>query len=294
VSSRNSLTTDRIEAWASDPGEASLSDEGRGTMESTKVVLIDSHCHIDMPQFDPDRDEVVARARAAGVSEMLVVGGVDESGGHRRALDVASSYGFPATAGVHPHEARVADEAAYDELRGLAREGRIVAVGEIGLDFHYDHSPRDAQREAFRLQIRLARGVGLPIVVHSREADGETADILEQEGAGETGGVIHCFTGGLDLARRALDLGFLVSFSGIVAFPRAEVIRQVAREAPDDRILIETDAPFLAPPPHRGKRNEPAFVAEVAREVAGLRGTTPEALGRLARRNYARLFRRPV
>jgi len=258
------------------------------------MALVDSHCHIDMPQFDADRDEVVARAREAGLVEMLVVGGVDEAEGHRRALAVAESFGFPATAGVHPHEARIATEAVYDELRGLAREGRIVAIGEIGLDFHYDHSPRDVQREVFRRQIRLAGEVGLPIVVHTREADAETADILGQEGASEAGGVVHCFTGGLDLARRALDLGFLISFSGIVAFPRAEVIQQVAREVPADRLLLETDAPFLAPPPHRGKRNEPAFVVDVARKVAALRGTTPEALGSLTRDNYAGLFRRAV
>jgi len=263
-------------------------------MAEPTFSLVDSHSHIDMPQFDADREEVVARAREAGVVEMLVVGGVDEAAGHRRALEVAGRFSLPATAGVHPHEARIATEAVYDELRGLAREGRIVAIGEIGLDFHYDHSPRDVQREVFRRQVRLAREVGLPIVVHTREADGETADILAQEGAAETGGVIHCFTGGLDLARRALDLGFLISFSGIVAFPRAEVIQQVARESPADRLLVETDAPFLAPPPHRGKRNEPAFVADVARKVAALRGTTPEALAALARDNYARLFRRAV
>lgn len=266
---------------------------GEKRPENTVVRLVDSHCHIDMPQFDADREEVVARARAAGLVEMLLVGGVDESAGHRRALEVAGRFGFPATAGVHPHEARIADEAVYDELRGLAREGRIVAIGEIGLDFHYDHSPRDSQREAFRRQIRLARDVGLPIVVHTREADEETADILEQEGAAEAGGVIHCFTGGLDLARRALGLGFLISFSGIVAFPRAEVIQQVAREVPEDRLLVETDAPFLAPPPHRGKRNEPAFVVDVARKVAALRGTTAEAVGSLTHRNYKSLFRRP-
>ena len=254
--------------------------------------MIDSHCHIDMPQFDTDRDEVVARAREAGLAEILVVGGVNEHAGHRRALEVAAAFGLPATAGVHPHEARIADEAVYDELRGLAREGRIVAVGEIGLDFHYDHSPRDAQREAFRRQIRLAREVGLPVVVHTREADAETAEILEGEGAAEAGGVIHCFTGGLELARRALELGFFISFSGIVAFPRAEVIQQVAREVPDDRLLVETDAPFLAPPPHRGKRNEPAFVVDVVKKVAALRGTSAEAVGSLAHRNYARLFRR--
>jgi TatD DNase family protein len=265
-----------------------------GIVAEPGFTLVDSHCHIDMPEFDADREEVVARARAAGLVEMLVVGGVDESGGHHRALEVAASFGLPATAGVHPHEARIADERVYGELRGLAREGRIVAIGEIGLDFHYDHSPRAAQREAFRRQVRLAREVGVPIVVHTREADGETAEILEQEGASETGGVIHCFTGGLELARRAIGLGFLISFSGIVAFPKADVIQQVAGEVPEDRLLIETDAPYLAPPPHRGKRNEPAFVVDVARKVAALRGTSREAVADLARRNYARLFRRTI
>ncbi len=258
------------------------------------MELVDSHCHIDMPDFDGDRDEVVARARATGLVEMVVVGGIDGRGGQRSALEVAERYGLPATAGVHPHEARAADQPAYETLRGLGREGRIVAIGEIGLDFHYDHSPRGAQREAFRRQIRLARDLGLPVVVHTREADEETAAILEQEGAGEVGGVIHCFTGGLDLARRALDVGFLISFSGIVTFPRAEVIQLVARDTPLDRLLFETDAPFLAPPPHRGKRNEPAFVVEVARKVAALRGMDVEQIVEVARRNHARLFRRPA
>ena len=256
--------------------------------------MIDSHCHIDLADFDEDRDEVVERARAAGLVEMLIVGGVDENKGLERALSVADGLDLPVTAGVHPHEARLADEQVYDQIRGLAGEGRIVAVGEIGLDFHYDHSPRPAQREALRRQIRLAREVGLPVVVHTREADEETAAILEEEGASEVGGVIHCFTGGKDLARRALALGFCISFSGIVAFPRSEIIQEVAREVPDDRLLVETDAPFLAPPPHRGKRNEPAFVVEVARRVAALRGVEPEAVGDLARRNYERLFRRSL
>lgn len=254
------------------------------------MELTDSHCHIDLPQFDGDRDELVARARAAGVTRMVIVGGVDADQGHKRALRVAEALGFPATAGVHPHEARLADEATWDELRGLAHEGRLAAIGEIGLDFHYDHSPRDVQREVFRRQVRLAREVGLPIVVHTREADGETADILEQDGAAEVGGVIHCFTGREELAARALALGFHISFSGIVAFPRSEVIQKVARTTPLDRILVETDAPFLAPPPHRGKRNEPAFVVEVARKLASLRGLTLEEVARATTANCARLF----
>jgi TatD DNase family protein len=174
----------------------------------------------------------------------------------------------------------------------LAREGRIVALGELGLDFHYDHSPRDVQREVFRRQLRLAREVSLPVIVHTREADDETGAILEEEGAGATGGVIHCFTGGHELARRALALGFSLSFSGIVAFPRAEVIQQVARTTPEDRLLVETDAPFLAPPPHRGKRNEPAFVVDVARAVARLRDVPVEAVGRAAEANFRALFAR--
>lgn len=255
------------------------------------MTLVDSHCHIDMPQFDADRAEAVARARAAGVEELLIVGGVDAEAGHRRALRVAEELKAPASAGVHPHEAKLANEAVYDELVGLAKEKRIVAIGEIGLDFHYDHSPRDVQREVFRRQVRLARTVGLPIIIHTREADEETCALLEDEHADECAGVIHCFTGGHELARRALALGFHVSFSGILAFPRAEVIQAVAKEVPLDRLLIETDAPFLAPPPHRGKRNEPAFVVEVARKLAALRGTTAEAIGQAALDNFRRLFR---
>jgi TatD DNase family protein len=260
--------------------------------DSTKPAVVDSHCHIDMPAFDQDRDAVVARAREAGVADILIAGGVDAEVGHHRALRVAEEFGLPVSAGIHPHEAKLATEAIYDELKGLAREGRIVAIGEIGLDFHYDYSPRDVQREVFRRQVRLAREVGLPVIIHTREADEETAAILEEEGAMETGGVIHCFTGGEELARRALALGFYVSFSGIVAFPRSETIQAVARTLPEDRLLVETDSPFLAPPPHRGKRNEPAFVVEVARKVAGLRGDTLEAVGAASRRNFERLFRR--
>jgi TatD DNase family protein len=258
----------------------------------TAFSVVDSHCHIDMPAFDGDRDAVIARAREAGVADMLIAGGVDEQDGHRRALRVAEAMGLPVSAGIHPHEARLGSDAIYEELRGLARERRIVAVGEIGLDFHYDYSPRDVQREVFRRQVRLAREVGRPVIIHTREADEETAAILEEEGANETGGVIHCFTGGEELARRALVLGFYISFSGIVAFPRSETIQAVARTVPEDRLLVETDSPFLAPPPHRGKRNEPAFVVEVARRVADLRGDTLEAVGAASGRNFERLFGR--
>ena len=261
--------------------------------ETHQPFLVDSHCHIDMPQFDADRAEVVARAREAGVVNMLVVGGVDEEGGHQRALRVAQELGFPCSAGVHPHEARLYNDDIEGELRGLARDRLIVAIGEIGLDFHYDHSPRDVQREAFRRQLRLAHDVGLPVIIHTREADQETIAILEHEEAEEIGGVIHCFTGTRELAERALVLGFCISFSGIVAFPRAETIQEVARLVPPERLLVETDAPFLAPPPHRGKRNEPAFVVEVARTVARLRGEAVEDVGRAALANFRRAFKLP-
>ncbi len=275
------------------PGGARLTGLTEGT-ESVTPLLVDSHCHIDMPDFDADREAVVARAREVGVCSMLLIGGVDENAGHRRAIEVATRLGFPASAGVHPHEARLADESVYDELRGLAREGRIVAIGEIGLDFHYDHSPRPVQREAFRRQIRLAREVSLPIIVHTREADLETAAILEEEGAKEVGGVIHCFTGGRELAAEALALDFSISFSGIVAFPRALEIQAVARTVPVERLLVETDAPFLAPPPYRGRRNEPAFVVEVARQLASLRGEPLSEVAEAVTQNFARLFRLPI
>jgi TatD DNase family protein len=259
--------------------------------EKSNAVYIDSHCHIDMDAFDADRDAVVARARAAGLQNMLVVGCVDAANGHRRALATAEALGLPASAGVHPHDSKLATEAIHAELTDWARAKRIVAIGEIGLDYHYDHSPRETQRAVFRRQIGIAREVGLPIIIHTREAEDDTAAILEDERVQELGGIIHCFTGTPPLAERALALGFYISFSGIVTFPRATNVHEVARTVPLDRLLIETDAPLLAPIPHRGKRNEPAHVVEVARKVAALRGTTPEAIGQAALDNFNRLFR---
>ena len=254
------------------------------------ITLVDSHCHLDMDEFDVDRDDVVERAYRAGVTTLVLIGSVDAASGHRRALRLAETLGFRVTAGVHPHEARHATEGIYDELRGLAREGRIAAIGEVGLDFHYDHSPRDVQREVFRRQVRLAREVGLPLVIHTREAEEETVAILKEEGALEAGGVIHCFTGGRVLGEAALALGLHLSFSGIVAFPRALEIQDVARTVPLNRLLVETDAPFLAPPPHRGKRNEPAFVVEVAHALARLRATSVAEIAQASTENARHLF----
>ena len=258
-------------------------------------MFIDSHAHIDGEEFDADRDEVVARARAAGVEAILNVGtGDPHSGSLERAVRVAESYkNVYAAVGVHPHDARLFDDAAAERLNGIAEGSpRVVAWGEIGLDYHYDNSPRETQREVFRRQLRLARAAELPVVIHSREADDETVAILEEEWAGAgLGGVLHCFGGGLLMAERALALGFMISFAGNVTFKKAEPLREVARLVPADRLLVETDCPFLAPVPLRGRRNEPAFVVETARFVAGLRGVTPEELGSVTTENFARLFR---
>ena len=257
-------------------------------------MFTDSHAHIDGEEFDADRDEVVGRARGAGVRAILNVGTGDPHGGNfERAVAVAEKYeGVYAAAGVHPHDARLYDEAAERRLLEVLRGSvRVVALGEIGLDYHYDNSPREAQREVFAHQLRLARDVGLPVVIHSREADADTAEILSRELAGSgLGGVMHCFGGGRELADAALGLGFMISFAGNVTFKKAEALREVAASVPLERILVETDCPYLAPVPFRGRRNEPAFVVETARLLAGLRGVSHEELGRVTTENFARLF----
>jgi TatD DNase family protein len=258
-------------------------------------MFVDSHAHIDGEEFDADRGEVVARARAAGVRAILNVGtGDPHGGGLERAVAVAEQFAdVYAAVGVHPHDARLYDEAAERKLKDLiGRGGRVLALGEIGLDFHYDHSPRDVQREVFARQLRLARGLDVPVVIHSREADEETVDLLRDEYAGAPrGGVLHCFGGGPALAEAALALGFYISFAGNVTFKKAESLREAARAVPLERLLVETDCPFMAPVPLRGRRNEPAYVVETARFLAGLRGLAPEELGRLTSENFARLFR---
>ena len=257
-------------------------------------MFVDSHAHIDGEEFDADRDGVVARARGAGVRAILNVGTGDPHGGHfERAAAVAERYeGVYAAAGVHPHDARLYDDAAERrQLEVLRGSERMVALGEIGLDYHYDNSPREAQREVFARQLRLAREEGLPVIIHSREADEDTAEILRREldGSGAKG-VMHCFGGGPGLAEAALGLGFMVSFAGNVTFKKAEALRAVAAAVPSDRLLVETDCPYLAPVPLRGRRNEPAFVVETARFLAELRGVGHEEIGRITSENFARLF----
>ncbi|MDX6384945.1 MAG: TatD DNase family protein [Blastocatellia bacterium] len=258
-------------------------------------MFIDSHCHIDGPEYDADREEVIARARDAGVDTMLNVGtGDPHSGAFAKAVDLAEKHEeIYAAVGVHPHDAKLFDDVAESRLVSLCEQSkRVIAWGEIGLDYHYDHSPRDTQREVFRRQLRLARGQNLPVVIHSREADDDTIGILREELSGyDRAGVLHCFGGSLAMAQAAISLGFYISFAGNLTFKKAENLREVAVELPLDRLLIETDCPYLTPVPFRGKRNEPARVVETARCLAGLLGKEVDEIGLATSENFARLFR---
>jgi TatD DNase family protein len=263
-------------------------------MASPGVELVDTHCHLDPQYFPSGPDEVLARAQAVGVCGFVVVGVGQDLAPARAAVALARRVPerIGATVGVHPHDASTLDEAAYAELSLLAREPEVVAVGEIGLDYHYDHSPRDVQKATFARLVALAREVKKPIVVHTRSAPADTLDILASEGARDVGGVIHCFSEDRPFAEKALALGFDVSFSGIVTFKNATAVHEVARWAPAERILVETDSPYLAPVPVRGKPCEPAYVVHTARRVAELRGVAVEELARLTTENAARRFRR--
>jgi TatD DNase family protein len=255
-------------------------------------MFVDSHAHIDGPEFDADREDVIQRAHAAGVSAILNVGtGDPHSGAFERAIELGRNHELIYTAiGTHPHDARLYDDAAEEKTRALIEGGeRVVAWGEIGLDFHYDNSPRDVQVAVFKRQLHAARDCRLPVIIHTREAEAETIDILTTDYA-DGPGVFHCFSGSGELARRAVELGFMISFSGIVTFKKAEELRETARQVPLDQLLIETDCPFLAPVPHRGKRNEPAYVVEVGRCLADLHGLELEELGRITTENFMRFF----
>jgi TatD DNase family protein len=257
-------------------------------------MFVDSHAHIDGEDFDADRDEVLARARAAGVRAILNVGTGDPHAGHfERAIAVAEKYeGVYAAVGVHPHDAKLFDDEAEGRLlRLLKSSGRVVALGEIGLDFHYDHSPRQVQREVFARQLRMAREAGLPVIIHSREADEETVELLRAEWpGGNAKGVMHCFGGSVSMAESVLEMGFYVSFAGNVTFKKAEALRDAARVVPLERLLVETDCPFLSPVPLRGRRNEPAHVVETARFLAELRGDGIDELAQATSENFFHLF----
>jgi TatD DNase family protein len=256
-------------------------------------MYIDSHAHIESDNFAEDREAVIRRALEAGIEIIVNVGNGDLSkDSHSAAIALAESYPFIyTTVGVHPHEASLLDEGRLARLVDLSRHPKVIAWGEIGLDYYYDNSPREVQREAFRRQLQAARRQNLPAVIHTRDAEADTLAILNEEWK-DSGlpGIIHCFTGTRELAEEAIKLGFSISFSGVVTFKNAGELRDTAKALPIEKILIETDAPFLAPVPYRGKRNEPAYVVETAKTIAGLRNLGCEEFGRLTGENFKRLF----
>jgi TatD DNase family protein len=258
------------------------------------IMLIDTHVHLDDPRYDSDRDAVFLRAQDAGVERFVTIG-CDLSTSYSAVRLATERSNVYATVGVHPHEVKRIESNWYEELSQLAKQPKVVAFGEIGLDYHYDHSPREIQRQRFREQIRLAHSLRLPLVIHTREAQEDTMTILREEKANTVGGVFHCFSEDLSFARQALDLGFHLSFSGIITFRNASPLREVIRIVPDDRLLIETDAPYLTPVPFRGKRNESAYVTYVAEQIAEIKyGDSPTGLARVAElttHNARRLFK---
>jgi len=262
-------------------------------------MFVDSHAHLDGKQFATDREQVIARAREAGVRNIIAIGNGDGPANFDCGIRLAEHYDFMyATIGIHPHEARLADPAAFDRMQQLAQHPKIIAWGEIGLDYFYDHSPRETQQQVFAKQMELAAAAKLPIVIHCRPSDGsdnawqDCLRLIEEQWAPRgLGGILHCFTGNWPQAKRALDMGFMISFAGNVTFPKAQQIRDAALRVPLDRMLIETDSPYLAPVPHRGKRNEPAFVKETARQLGELRGLSMEEVGDRTSRNFCNFFK---
>ena len=253
-------------------------------------MLVDSHCHLDFPEFAPELDAVVARARAAGIGRMVTISTRVKQLPQVLAIADRFSDVF-CSVGTHPHNAHEELDIDAKALVALTRHPKIVALGEAGLDYHYDKSPRDAQAQGFRQHIAAARETGLPLVIHAREADADMARILTEEtGKGAFPAVLHCFTAGRDLAMTAIELGLYIGFTGIITFKNGEALRDIAAALPADRILVETDAPFLAPLPYRGKRNEPSYVVETAKMLAATRGVTPEDIAQQTTENFFRLF----
>jgi TatD DNase family protein len=256
------------------------------------MELIDSHAHIDFPQFAEDRDAVLERARAAGVTALLAIG----TGPGPEELDSALPFAdqhdwIYATVGIHPHEAKEVTRQHLEELEKLAQHAKVIAWGEIGLDYYYDHSPRDVQQKVFRDQMALARRADLPIVIHCREAWADCLAMLEEDwGPTGLGGILHCFSSTLEDARRGIDMGFLVAFGGSLTYPKSQNLRDVAKALPLANILLETDAPYLAPQPFRGNRNEPAYVIEVARALASVRDLPAEEVAAATTGNFRRFF----
>ncbi len=253
-------------------------------------MLVDSHCHLDFPDFTVELDAIVGRARTAGIGRFVTI--CTRVRRHGEVLAIAERFADVfCSVGTHPHYAHEELDVSAADLVARTRNPKVVALGEAGLDYHYDNSPRDAQEHGFRIHIAAARETGLPLVIHSRDADNDTARILEDEsGKGTFPAVLHCFTGGPDLARRAIALGHFISFTGILTFKNSAALRAIAAELPADRILVETDAPYLAPGRHRGKRNEPAYVVETANVLAEVRGVSFDEIARQTTANFFRLF----
>ena len=261
---------------------------------TAKVIpmLVDSHCHLDFPDFADELDAVVARAQAAGVGRMVTIS--TRVARHAEVLAIAERFSdIFCSVGTHPHNAHEEPDVTAADLVARARHPKVVAIGEAGLDYHYDHSPRTAQEQGFRRHIAAARETGLPLVIHTRDADVDTAHILTEETQkGAFPAVLHCFTGGRNLAFTGIDLGLYVSFTGILTFKKSDDLRAIAAALPADRILVETDSPYLAPGRYRGKRCEPAYVVETAKVLAEVRGTTPEDIAQVTTENFFRLFRK--
>ncbi len=256
------------------------------------VSLIDSHCHLDIGSFEEDCADVIARAHGAGIGRMITIGASGPFEANLEAIQIAERHpSVYATVGVHPHEATTVTDDVLERVEELAQHPRVVGLGETGLDYYYDNSPREEQQEAFRRFLRIAKRLDLPLSIHLRDADADAAAIVASEGLGDAGGVIHCFSSDSRAARTFLDLGLYLSFSGIVTFKTAESLREAARIVPRDRLLIETDSPFLAPIPYRGKRNEPALVALTAAVLAEVRGESIDTVATYTSANTTRLFR---
>lgn len=261
-------------------------------------MYVDSHAHLEMEQFDADRDQMLQRAQDAGVQTILAIGSGTGPGSLDCAIRLAAQHDWIyATIGIHPHEAKLATESDFAELEELSKHPRVIACGEIGLDYHYDHSPRDVQKSVFLRQMEMARVAQLPIIIHCRPLENtenawdDTLEILRRYWTPTgLGGILHCFTGTLEHMRAAVEIGFLISFSGNITFAKAQNIRDAAKEVPLDRMLIETDSPFLAPVPNRGKRNEPAFVPKVAEKIAEVRGISINEVAKATTENFYRFF----
>ena len=254
--------------------------------------MIDSHCHLDSTEFDEDRDQVIERALAAGVEHMVAIGTGNGPPDLEAGIRLADKYpAFFSTVGIHPHDAAKAGPGDYRRIADLLSHPKVLAVGEIGLDYHYDFAPREAQKSAFIEQMSIAASTRKPIVIHTREAWEDTVALLEKYWKPHgIGGIMHCFSGGPEEAKRALDLGFYLSFGGILTFPKAVQVQASAKAAPSDRILLETDSPYLAPVPKRGKRNEPALIVHTAQKLADLRGESLDHISRITTENFHRLF----